>query len=339
MRVIEDEDALLPPSHKGPYKFDYNQLSDEERKHYNLLSPEEKTQYQDAEKTIFDHMNSPAVESKLQGEIGQAVHEANLETPRDPAIPEKIKEGLFAMGETDPQDTGEDGDFEGNDITSTAHGELEQHREMREYARIAAWEMPMLSKLAKPFVLPGADKPLRFRYTTYMGETHPAENKVVLEFCTRDLPDLTEAQRNKLIKIVGVRYNPETDLVKMSCEMFETQAQNKRYLGDLVDTLMAEAKDPTDMFEDVPFDFRHHRYKPKMEFPEQWKVTEGRKAQLQATWRRRALADKEREQQGTLVDGVEVIEKMLENVIAQEAAPRVAVKGPAAKARPKRLPR
>lgn len=172
-----------------------------------------------------------------------------------------------------------------------------------------------------------------------MGETHPAENKVVLEFCTRDLPDLTEAQRNKLIKIVGVRYNPETDLVKMSCEMFETQAQNKRYLGDLVDTLMAEAKDPTDMFEDVPFDFRHHRYKPKMEFPEQWKVTEGRKAQLQATWRRRALADKEREQQGTLVDGVEVIEKMLENVIAQEAAPRVAVKGPAAKARPKRLPR
>lgn len=148
MRVIEDEDALLPPSHKGPYKFDYNQLSDEERKHYNLLSPEEKTQYQDAEKTIFDHMNSPAVESKLQGEIGQAVHEANLETPRDPAIPEKIKEGLFAMGETDPQDTGEDGDFEGNDITSTAHGELEQHREMREYARIAAWEMPMLSSMS-----------------------------------------------------------------------------------------------------------------------------------------------------------------------------------------------
>ncbi|KAL8780421.1 MAG: hypothetical protein Q9194_000920 [Teloschistes cf. exilis] len=339
MRVIEDEDALLPPSNKGPYKFDYNQLSDEERKHYDLLSPEEKTQYQDAEKTIFDHMNSPAVESKLQSEIGQAVHEVNLETPRDPAIPEKIKEGLFAMGETDPQDTGEDGDFEGNDITSTAHGELEQHREMREYARIAAWEMPMLSKLAKPFVLPGADKPLRFRYTTYMGETHPAEKKVVLEFCTRDLPDLTEAQRNKLIKIVGVRYNPETDLVKMSCEMFETQAQNKRYLGDLVDTLMAEARDPTDMFEDVPFDFRHHRYKPKMQFPEQWKVTEGRKAQLQATWRRRALADKEREQQGTLVDGVEVIEKMLENVIAQEAAPRAAVKGPAAKARPKRLPR
>jgi len=28
----------------------------------------------------------------------------------------------------------------------------------------------------------------------------------------------------------------------MSCEMFETQAQNKRYLGDLVGNIVQEAK-------------------------------------------------------------------------------------------------
>jgi len=39
-----------------------------------------------------------------------------------------------------------------------------------------------------------------------------------------------------------VRWNPEEDIVKMSCEMFETQAQNKRYLGDLVDKLLEEAR-------------------------------------------------------------------------------------------------
>ena len=105
-----------------------------------------------------------------------------------------------------------------------------------------------------------------------MGETHPAANKIVLQFCTADLP-LTPAQRTKLIKLVGVRYNPQTDLVKMSSEMFETQAQNKRYLGDLVDTLMAEAKDEKDMFEDIPLDFRHHKFKRKPEFPEAWKRT------------------------------------------------------------------
>ena len=127
-----------------------------------------------------------------------------------------------------------------------------------------------ITELAKPFTPPALDQPLRFRYTTYMGETHPAADKVVLEFCTADLP-LTPAQRTKLIKLVGVRYNPQKDLVKMSSEMFETQAQNKRYLGDLVDTLMAEAKDEKETFEDIPLDFRHHKFKPKLEFPEAWK--------------------------------------------------------------------
>lgn len=75
-----------------------------------------------------------------------------------------------------------------------------------------------------------------------MGEQHPAEKKVVVEFCPGDMPDLTPIQREKLKKLVGVRYNPEKDIIKMSSEMFETQAQNKRYLGDLVDTLVREAR-------------------------------------------------------------------------------------------------
>ena len=75
-----------------------------------------------------------------------------------------------------------------------------------------------------------------------MGEQHPAEKKVVVEFCTGDMRDLTTAQRAKLRKVAGVRYNPETDIVKMSCEMFPSQAQNKRYLGDLINDMLREAK-------------------------------------------------------------------------------------------------
>ena len=74
-----------------------------------------------------------------------------------------------------------------------------------------------------------------------MGEKHPAEHKVILEFTTKDL-DLSPVSRRKLIKLVGARYNPETDIVKMASEMFETQAQNKRYLSDLLDKLLVEAK-------------------------------------------------------------------------------------------------
>jgi small subunit ribosomal protein S35 len=74
-----------------------------------------------------------------------------------------------------------------------------------------------------------------------MGEFHPAEKKVVVQFSPADLP-LTPAQQLKMKKLVGARWNPETDMVKMSCEMFEHQAQNKRYLGDLVNKLIAESK-------------------------------------------------------------------------------------------------
>jgi hypothetical protein len=75
-----------------------------------------------------------------------------------------------------------------------------------------------------------------------MGEQHPAEKKVVLEFSPSDMPDLTSVQRDKLRKLLGPRYNPEKDTVRMSSEMYETQAQNKRYLGDIVDSLLAEAR-------------------------------------------------------------------------------------------------
>lgn len=94
---------------------------------------------------------------------------------------------------------------------------------------------------AKAFEPPEADELLRFRYTSYMGEFHPAEKKVVVDFCPADL-DLTPVQQDKLKKLAGARYNPGKNIVHMSCELFEHQAQNKRYLGDLVNKLVAEAK-------------------------------------------------------------------------------------------------
>jgi small subunit ribosomal protein S35 len=74
-----------------------------------------------------------------------------------------------------------------------------------------------------------------------MGEFHPAEKKVVVEFSPFDL-QLELQQRRKLMKLAGSRYNPEKKIIRMSCEMFEHQAQNKRYLGDLVEKLITEAK-------------------------------------------------------------------------------------------------
>ncbi|KAH8821065.1 mitochondrial ribosomal subunit protein-domain-containing protein [Xylogone sp. PMI_703] len=219
----------------------------------------------------------------------------------------KPKQTFMNMGEPEPFED----DFpeeEEDDISTIGHKELEHHREMREYARLAAWEMPLLAKLAKPFEPPTMDTPLRFRYTTYMGEQHPAEKKVVVEFCPGDMPNLTSIQMDKLKKLVGPRYNPETDIIRMSCEMFETQAQNKRYLGDMVDQLLEEARDPTDTFEDVPLDTRHHIFKQKPKFPKEWRLTEERRAELEASRTLAKQKDQERLLSGAVVDGVKQIE-------------------------------
>lgn len=41
-------------------------------------------------------------------------------------------------------EVGED-EFDEDEITSMGHAKLEEHREFREYARIAVWEMPLLA--------------------------------------------------------------------------------------------------------------------------------------------------------------------------------------------------
>ena len=67
--------------------------------------------------------------------------------------PERTQPGFWSMGE-ESDDLGGDEDFEGNDLTATGHAELDAHRELREFARIAAWEMPLLSstKHSKPLI-------------------------------------------------------------------------------------------------------------------------------------------------------------------------------------------
>lgn len=173
------------------------------------------------------------------------------------------------------------------------------------------------SEFAKPFTPPSTSLPLRFRYTTYMGDNHPAAGKVVVTFTPSDLQPThlkTQAHVNKLIKLAGVRYDPSTTVIKMSCEKFDSPAQNKRYLGDLVNELIAEATDPKkDSFEDIPFDFRHHKPKIVHHFPEEWKLGSGQEATVRKLIEYRELRNQIEEERNSLgqadVDGGEVIQE------------------------------
>ena len=165
-----------------------------------------------------------------------------------------------------------------------------------------------------------------------MGESHPAERKVVVQFAPDDLK-LTKVQAEKLKKLAGPRYNPETELVKISCESYEHQAQNKMYLANLVEDLIAAAKDPKDTFEDVPLDLRHHRVKAKPKFPKEWRLTAERRLELDEQRKQAAIADLQRAEGGLLVDGKKAIDGYLMQRLAEEQEKqRVAELVPAPKA-------
>lgn len=152
-----------------------------------------------------------------------------------------------------------------------------------------------------------------------MGDNHPAEKKVVVQFAPDDL-GLTPTQADKLKKLVGARFNPETEIVKMSCESYPHPAQNKRYLSQLVDDLVAAAKDPKDTFEDVPLDLRHHKFQPKPRFPKEWFMTEERKRELDEGRRLLEMEEIKAHDAGQVVDGKKVIESYLLKKTEEEAA-------------------
>ena len=130
---------------RQPFKFSLSDFDSRERSAYQSLTTQERDQWREEAQQMHEHMTSPQIESELQGLVSRAVYETAEAVPHvEPAV-KRIRPGFFAMGEEEVQDSGEDPKFEGDDIPSLGHGELEQHREMRHYARLAAWEMPLLS--------------------------------------------------------------------------------------------------------------------------------------------------------------------------------------------------
>ncbi|KAJ5136204.1 hypothetical protein N7448_004758 [Penicillium atrosanguineum] len=309
-RFVSD-DRVVPPPPKDLKAEDYpaapeyspDLLSKEDRSMYDMMAPEQRAQFDADNRRLVAEFNDVEKRAAMFAELDKKVNQIDKEEDLRFEDIRGKQRGFWAEDDPDEFAQVEDGDEEINDdeITAMAHAELELHREVREYARIAAWDMPMLSKLAKPFTLPPDTHILRFRYTTYMGEQHPAEPKVVVELASKDLSPkyLSEAQRQTFLKLVGTRYNPQTDIVKMSSEQFGSRAQNKRYLADVINSLIKEAK-TGDAYTDIPLDLRHHKPKTRVQFPEAWNMTEERRQQLAARRAERIAAEKER---AAIVDG------------------------------------
>jgi small subunit ribosomal protein S35 len=114
---------------------------------YDMLSPEERAAFDAENQRIVADFNDLEKRAAAFAEIQKSVDQIDKQVDiRFEDIRPKIR-GFWAEDDGDDMAQVEDGDedIQDDEITSMAHAEMELHREMREYARIAAWDMPMLS--------------------------------------------------------------------------------------------------------------------------------------------------------------------------------------------------
>lgn len=94
---------------------------------------------------LEDWQKVPPKQQEAFDKLNEEINEESAELRR----PVRAKKQSFWNTEEVDSDLitdeiGED-DFEEDDIMAMGHAKLEEHREFREYARVAVWEMPLLS--------------------------------------------------------------------------------------------------------------------------------------------------------------------------------------------------
>jgi small subunit ribosomal protein S35 len=96
-------------------------------------------------------------------------------------------------------------------------------------------------EFAEEFIPPSPTSILCFKNSYYIGESSPIQNKVVLTIELHSIKALlTQKQLHKFVLLCGPRFNGIE--FKFSCDKFPHANQNKKYLSDLVDKLLEEAK-------------------------------------------------------------------------------------------------
>lgn len=114
---------------------------------YDMMSPDQRAEFDAENRRVVAEFNNLGKRAEIFAELDKKVNQLDKEVDLRIDEDRTKQRGFWAEDDPDEFAQVEDGDEEINDdeITSMAHAEMELHREAREYARIAAWDMPMLS--------------------------------------------------------------------------------------------------------------------------------------------------------------------------------------------------
>lgn len=127
-------------------------LPPEERAQYETLSQADRENYLGLQNHYIAVFEQPEDDEALEEAIDRLDREIEKESPFEFESKVSLRPGeLGFWAEDEPDEMGvvEDGDDEYDEsmITAVAENELELHREIRQYTRVAAWDMPLLSSM------------------------------------------------------------------------------------------------------------------------------------------------------------------------------------------------
>jgi small subunit ribosomal protein S35 len=143
----DKKDASAAPSSTAGYfnKAFHARLSREDQAAYTGLAPADREKMEKVDAALRDEFaNDSRSHRELEDQITSELEHLEMIFPPGPVERAPRNQGFFSMGEKEDIGPDED-DFQGDDISSLGHAELEQTREIREYARLAGWEMPLLA--------------------------------------------------------------------------------------------------------------------------------------------------------------------------------------------------
>lgn len=131
--------------------FTIEDLDETARTAFDRSSPEEQQELRDALKILGEDdstASSNTISEEMDAEIALEVESLERDQPLrmgDEKLP-KNHGGFWADGEDDDfsQVEDQDDDFHDDDMTTVAHAQLDLHRDMRQYQRRIAWDMPLL---------------------------------------------------------------------------------------------------------------------------------------------------------------------------------------------------
>lgn len=166
-----------------------------------------------------------------------------------------------------------------DEYPTAAQDIVRDFRDVMEFNRKAAFELPQLVKFRQEYTpVNFSEKPVVYKYTRFIGESHPAERKVTVQLKVSDL-GLTEVEAHKFKLLAGSRYNYIDDVLLMSSDKFIEPAQNSSFLAEILEDLVEESKTNPQEFANVPLDKRHieakllkskRKNKKIIPFPKEW---------------------------------------------------------------------